>query len=331
MDRDCVGEISVSGMKNRLHGGQKGRTKQKIKIPIVFFIRALLLMAVIFHIREINEELGRVQTALKKIEDPRYEVMEPGTETPQEADYVSGIEIINVERPMERTWAETMGRLDSLGQTNPAIEAIYQDRALYPKSMLAALANNPEMADYVAGYPQRDREAAGGLTESERTQAYPLFLQWDPRWGYEPYGRDGYIGVTGCGPTCLAMALYYLNGDESLTPDKIAAYALKNGYYVEGTGTAWALISEFPRTYGITVTQPEIAESDMKAELAQGNILICAMRKGDFTVAGHFIVLYGYDESGFFVNDPNCVARSRKKWSFGEIAGQIKSVWSLGR
>jgi len=30
--------------------------------------------------------------------------------------------------------------------------------------------------------------------------------------------------------------------DESYTPDKIAAYSVENGYYVEGTGTSWALM-----------------------------------------------------------------------------------------
>ena len=45
----------------------------------------------------------------------------------------------------------------------------------------------------------------------------PLFLQWDPRWGYTEYGEDSFLGLSGCGPTCLSMVLYYLTGDKSLT------------------------------------------------------------------------------------------------------------------
>ena len=52
------------------------------------------------------------------------------------------------------------------------------------------------------------------------------------------------------------------------------------------------------------------------------------MGEGDFTVSGHFIVIYGYDEAGFKVNDPNCVARSRKRWCFNEIEQQIKKIWT---
>ena len=232
---------------------------------------------------------------------------------------------------MQRTWTETLGRLDTLGQADPVIARISEESSLYPEKMLTALANNPEMADYVAGYLSGNGtdSTSAGLSELEKRQPFPLFLQWDPRWGYESYGSDSFIGVSGCGPTCLSMVLYYLTGDESLTPDRIADYAIENGYYVEGTGTAWALIKDFPRFYGIRVTEPEKSEQAFRSELDQGNMLVCAMGKGDFTTAGHFIVIYGYDDAGFKVNDPNCVARSRKRWDFESIGGQIKNVWSM--
>ena len=59
----------------------------------------------------------------------------------------------------------------------------------------------------------------------------------------------------------------------------------------------------------------------MKAELDAGRFLICAMKKGDFTAAGHFIVVYGYDESGFLVNDPNCVAMESENMAVWAAAG----------
>ena len=54
---------------------------------------------------------------------------------------------------------------------------------------------------------------------------------------------------------------------------------------------------------------------------------VCSMSEGDFTAAGHFIVIYGYDSEGFLVNDPNCVARSRQHWSWDSLRGQIKNMW----
>ena len=166
------------------------------------------------------------------------------------------------------------------------------------------------------------------LTEEEKRQDFPLFLQWDPRWGYASYGIDSNIGLSGCGPTCMSMVLYYLTRDETLTPDRIADHAMENGYYVEGTGTAWALMQDMPGLYGVRVSEPEVSEYGFRNSLSKGRVLICAMGAGDFTAAGHFIVIYGYDQDGFMVNDSNCVARSKKRWTFDEIRGQIKMVWA---
>lgn len=289
---------------------------------------ALLLL----HMRDIDGQLKQLQIVLKRMEIPQQTTgRDAGVpeEIPLEADYVSSIGIVNVERPVLRTWTQTLERLDSLGQSDPVIERIRAESFRYPERMLTALANNPEMADYVAGYLSGGERGAAGLTDLEKNQEFPLFLQWDPRWGYEAYGRDSFIGVSGCGPACLAMALYYLTGDESFMPDRIADYAMENGYYVEGTGTAWALVKDFPRFYGVRVTELEREEEIFRTELDQDGILICAMGKGEFTTAGHFIVIYGYDDRGLLVNDPNCVARSRKRWQFDEIGGQIKGAWAL--
>lgn len=320
-------------------GERNGRTKEspkrarrkerRIKRRMLFILRMVALAAILLHIREIEGELKQIQVVLKRIEVPQYEDSEVVEEDSKEADYVSSIGIVNVERPVQRTWTQTLSRLDSLGQSNPVIARISEESNRYPERMLVALANNPEMAGYVAGYLSDGGRLTGRLTEAEKSQPFPLLLQWDPRWGYQSYGDDSYVGVSGCGPTCLSMVLYYLTGDESLTPDKIADYAIKNSYYVEGTGTAWALMKDFPRFYGIRVTQPKITEDALKAELDAGHMLICAMSEGEFTTAGHFIVIYGYDDAGLKVNDPNCVARSRKRWDFDEIGWQVKSVWAM--
>ncbi len=303
--------------------------KRQMKKRLLLIAKGMVFAVLLIHIRMLDTQLKQVQVALKRIEIPQYEASQAIEEPAQEADYASSIGIVSVEKPIQRTWTETLLRLDSLGQSDPVIAQICQNTDLYPEKMLTALANNPEMADYVAGYLTGSGNMSGGLTQAEKEQTFPLLLQWDPRWGYRSYGSDSYIGVSGCGPTCLAMVLYYLTGDETFTPDRIAEYALENGYYVEGTGTAWALIKDFPRFYGIRVTEPEVSEYALRRELDEGSILICAMGKGDFTTAGHFIVIYGYDQDGFKVNDPNCVARSRKRWAFHEIRGQIKSVWAL--
>ena len=166
------------------------------------------------------------------------------------------------------------------------------------------------------------------LTKEEKKQKYPLFLQWDKRWGYEAYG-DFNIALSGCGPTTLAMAAVALTGKDTITPDKVAEYSMANGHYVEGTGTAWSLMTDGCEEFGIKSEEISLDEYVMKSHLDEGKVIICSMRKGDFTSAGHFVMIYGYNTDGFFVNDANCIYRSSRMWTFDELKNQIRILWTF--
>ncbi|MCH5340869.1 MAG: C39 family peptidase [Acetatifactor sp.] len=246
--------------------------------------------------------------------------------------YADQVGLDQVDKPKERTYREIISRLKELGQESSLIQQVVDNAKNYPEQLLEALANNPELQDFAAHYLENKGTVTGeGLTEGEKSQEFPLFLQWDPRWGYASYGDNSVVGLSGCGPTALSMVLWYLTGNEELTPDKIADYSMKNGYYISGTGTKWLLLEEVPPLYGIWVSQPEADDSIMKEALDGGDIIILSMAPGDFTVGGHFIVIYGYTEEGFLVNDPNCVARSRRTWTWEELKDQTKHMWVFSK
>jgi ABC-type bacteriocin/lantibiotic exporter with double-glycine peptidase domain len=134
--------------------------------------------------------------------------------------------------------------------------------------------------------------------------------------------------VTGCGPTCLSMVLVHLLQDATFTPRYVADFAEDNDYYAKGSGSKWALISEGGETLGLDVTELPLDENRMKKNLELGNPVICIMGPGDFTTAGHFIVLTGVKENKFVVNDPNSKENSERLWSYEEISGQIKNLWA---
>lgn len=307
------------------------RRQQRERINL--FIKIALVIILICSIKNINTRLDKIQKTLEQMGFPTAREVGAATNIKEDADYgeeinyIETIDVVNVEKPVDRSAKEVLQKLKELGATNQSVMEIYQNHSLYPDDLLAALANNPEMADFVAGYLKKDEYHAGGLTASEKEQEHPLFLQWDPRWGYESYGTESNIGLAGCGPTCLSMVLFYLTGDETLTPDKIAKYSMDNGYYMQGTGTAWALLEDVPKRYNIKVSSLSKSADNMKAVLDNNSIIICSMGKGDFTAFGHFIVIYGYDKDGFKVNDPNCIARSRRNWTYSEIEKQIKKIW----
>lgn len=217
-------------------------------------------------------------------------------------------------------------QLALLAADNEEIAAIYANRGQYPEELLMALAGNPEMAAFVAGYPDAEKKAVGGFLKEELEAESPLLLQWDGRWGYASYG-DSNIGIAGCAPTCLSMVILSLTGNAEATPDALADYSMRNGHYVEGIGTAWTLMSDGAKEYGLTVKELGLDEDEMKTFLNRGGLIICSMRPGDFTTTGHFIVLYDYDANGFYVHDPNSRIRSDKQWSFTDIKYQIKNIW----
>ena len=98
---------------------------------------------------------------------------------------------------------EVQQKLQALAQEYPEFEEVYDNADAYPQKLLVALCNNPEMIDFVKGYPDADGSGEGWLTKNELSQRFPLLLQWDKRWGYIPYG-DNVIGLSGCAPTCLS-------------------------------------------------------------------------------------------------------------------------------
>ena len=196
----------------------------------------------------------------------------------------------------------------------------------YPKELIALLETSPEARDFVLDYPVRE-DMEIDLSSYERASV-PLFLQWDPMWGYEKYGSS-YLAVTGCGPTCLAMAGFYLTGDEDMNPLTLAEFAEAEGYYAKGYGSSWTLISEGAEKLGLQAKELPLVKKKMVDAVEAGNPVILAMGKGDFTTTGHYIVLTGWDGEAFRVNDPNSRERSGKLWTYEQLENQIRNIWEI--
>ena len=147
-------------------------------------------------------------------------------------------------------------------------------------------------------------------------------------WGYEKYGSD-VIGITGCGPTCLAMAGWYLTKDDIMNPADIARFAQKGGYYEKGYGSSWTLISEGSEKLGLAAKELPLVKKKMVTALEAGHPVILALGAGDFTTTGHYIVLTGYADGAFRVNDPNSRANSERLWSYEQLEGQIRNIWEI--
>ncbi len=170
------------------------------------------------------------------------------------------------------------------------------------------------------------------LTDAELSADHPLFLQYDSRWATYPYGT-GTMKSSACGPTSFAMVITALTNITNASPPMIATYSMNHNYYVTGCGTAHALFTEGCTEFGLYCNEIGVDKYQMEAALDRGEMLVLSVHYGNFTHsgAGHFIVIYGYNENGFMVNDPGSYERSCKYWPYDVIAGDINKIYALGK
>ena len=200
---------------------------------------------------------------------------------------------------------------------------------IYTQEAVKTALQGEEKLDFALLMPFRPADDSGlNAVITVEEGEIPSLIQYDTRWAYHGYGSS-VMGITGCGPTCLAMAAIGLTGNASYTPARIADYAESAGYYVSGQGTAWTMFTQGASAFGLDCETIDVDAKEMRARLDDGEVLIASMLPGDFTTSGHFIVIHDHGLFGFNVYDPNSVELSRQTWSFKKLSGQIAQIWSF--
>ena len=281
------------------------KKNHKIRNGIIFLtILSLVFIACTFHFTEKNNEKPAPQD-LRKITEQ---------EPPQsQSDISTSPELLTIQQ---------------LAEEDARYEIIYQKSGKYSKSILNSVIFNSELLDFTIGYPENISKKNVVLTDDELSDGIPLFIQWDDRWGYIPYGDD-VIGYSGCGPVCLSMAAVYLTKNPDFTPDRIAEFAEEKGFYQPDSGTSWELMTKGCENFGLVCEELPLNENRIIRELKKERPIICSMNPGDFTLVGHFIVISGIKDGKFTVNDPNSRIRSQRLWSYDELEWQIRNLWSF--
>ena len=132
--------------------------------------------------------------------------------------------------------------------------------AKYPGQLKELAKKNDEAIDFIYEYPEEHSKKHDiDLTAEASQDTVPLLQQWDKRWGYEKYSGN-YFAASGCGPTALSMVVLYLTHDAQASPLAVAEYAKEAGYSVDGSGSAWDLMSKGCRHYGVNAKTIKVDE-----------------------------------------------------------------------
>lgn len=206
----------------------------------------------------------------------------------------------------------------------------------YPEKLLQLLERNPATEEFVKNYPlEYGKTHEIDISSHVDDPGVPLFIQWDKQWGYKDYvGSIG--GLSGCGPTCLSMVVFHFTRDPAMHPAYMMEFAESNrNYATTTTATMWALFGQGAKEFGLDVKELTAEQIHSEKKLADilnsGRLVVAHMGPGVFTEIGHYIVITGYEDGKFRVNDPNSYVNSEKLWDFEEFSGQAKMMWSFDK
>lgn len=223
---------------------------------------------------------------------------------------------------------ELIDKLYLLSKEDKRIKTIIKNKDSYPKDLLLMLSKNIDLTDFVLKFNENKGKVFSDNIGKVKKGYYPLLLQYDQRWGYGYYG-DLIVATDGCGPTVISMVVAGLTGRSDVTPYTVSKYAAENGFFDKGSGTSWSIMTEGVKEYGIHSKELPLDKNIMINELEQNHPIVLCMGPGDFTDAGHFILITGVKNGKFVVNDPNSIERSKKLWSYEQIKEQIRNLWSF--
>lgn len=199
----------------------------------------------------------------------------------------------------------------------------------YTERQLEAYTKSPEAREFIMSIPlEKDKTHVADISGFDRTQGVPLYMQWDPMWAYHEYAYD-LGGVTGCGPTCLSMVAYYLTGNTEYTPSYMMDLSTRENCVGETGGTEWILFSRASAKVGLKAEELPLYDGILIKRVQAGCPVVINVGPGDFTTTGHYVVIVGYADGYFKINDPNSVANSEKQWTYEQLEPQINNLWAF--
>jgi len=138
------------------------------------------------------------------------------------------------------------------------------------------------------------------------------FNQKDIRWANKSYG-DYNLAICGCVPTAIAIAMSSIFKD--ITPDSVANWINDNaGVYIKPKITLIDCIMKYAVDNNIEVVCVSINEENKNKDLIENGFVFFGLLPNMYFYGGilekfstndHMVLIFGIDESYFYIVDPN--------------------------
>lgn len=234
---------------------------------------------------------------------------------------------------------EQYGVLAERAETDEKSAYILEHYDEYPRAMMDHYYMSYEdYVDFVYDYIEhKDDYKSMSFTQEElNCDTIPALDMKDKRWCYETIGGR-YIYTGGCAVVSISMVYIGLTGDGYYDPVRVSRVAeeldasgFMGGVRNSEIGNICEAIGLNCTGYNFDVTEEgsdSPSEAQMKEILDKGRPLILNM-KGD-TFGNHALVVRGYDETGFFVNDPDDTEKNTRTWTFEEFEPELLRYWEV--
>ena len=238
--------------------------------------------------------------------------------------------LIPVEKKHE--YYQKWGKLAVLAETDERAKFAIDNADLYPKYWFDMLYFDKGF-ELAYNYPfMKDNYKNMAFTDEELNSAeIPAVYMEDPRWVYE----DPSIESQGCVAVALTMANLYLNHNSDADPIKIINYADEIGQFSLG-GIEQEGISDIIEHFGMTSEEhifdvengERISESELKSAVDTEEAVLMVGLRGE-TFGSHVLIVKGYDDNGFYINDPADPENTAVQWDFEVFENELVRYWVI--
>lgn len=236
--------------------------------------------------------------------------------------------LIPVEK--KREYYQKWGKLAELAETDERAKFAIDNSELYPETWFKMLYDDEEF-ELAYNYPfMKDNYQNASFTEEElNSEDVPALYMNDLRWYYE----NPAIKHQGCAAVSITMVNLYLNHNDAVDPVNVTSYADEMGYYGLG-GISQENISEIMEYFGLTAEEhifdkrngEKVTETELKAAAdTEGAVVMAAVRGRTF--GEHSLIIRGYDENGFYINDPASPEKTSMQWDFEVFENELVRYW----